>query len=72
MEIEKRWMKASEVAAYLSLNEKSVYRACRHGQIPSSKAPGIGVRVDKLKLDAMLERMGISPKEFGNSLKSKE
>jgi excisionase family DNA binding protein len=69
MAIERRWLKTSEVGEYLGLHPKSVYRACRNRLIPFSKAPGIGVRIDKLELDAMLERLGISPEEFGKSLK---
>lgn len=72
MTIERRWLTAQEVGEYLRLHPKSVYRACRAHRIPYSKAPGVGVRVDKIELDTMLERIGISPKEFGESLKSEK
>ena len=72
MAIERRWLTALEAGEYLSLHPKSVYRACRAHRIPYSKAPGVGVRIDKLELDMMLERMGISPEEFGKSLKSEK
>jgi excisionase family DNA binding protein len=70
MTIERRWLTAPEVGEYLSLHPKSVYRACRTHRIPYTKAAGVGVRIDKLELDRMLERMRISPEEFGKSLKS--
>ena len=69
MPIEKRWLKVSEAGEYLGLHPKSVYRACCQRKIPFSKAHGIGVRIDKRKLDALLECHGIKPKEFGNTLK---
>jgi excisionase family DNA binding protein len=69
--IERRWLKIKEAAGYLGVHEKSLYRACQMREIPYSKVPGIGVRIDKLELDAMLERLGISPENFGKSLKPK-
>jgi excisionase family DNA binding protein len=72
MTIERRWLTAPEVGEYLGLHPKSVYRACRSRRIPSSKAPGIGLRIDKLELDAMLEQMGVSPAQFGQALKSEK
>jgi excisionase family DNA binding protein len=65
MSIERRWLKASEAGEYLGLHVKSIYRACHHREIPFSKIPGIGMRVDKQKLDALLETRGINPKDFG-------
>jgi excisionase family DNA binding protein len=56
MTIEKRWLKVSEAAEYLGLHPKSVYRACSDGNIPCAKVPGIGVRIDKDELDALLEQ----------------
>lgn len=56
MTIEKRWLKVSEAAEYLGLHPKSIYRACSQGIIPCSKVQGIGVRIDKEELDAMLEQ----------------
>lgn len=56
MAIERRWLKVSEAAEYLGLHPKSVYRACSEGIIPCSKVPGIGVRIDKGELDALLEQ----------------
>lgn len=68
MTIERRWLKVKEAAEYLAVHEKSLYRACRRREVPFSKAPGIGVRIDKRELDALLERRGISPEEFGQEL----
>jgi excisionase family DNA binding protein len=72
MGIERRWLKIKEAAEYLAVHKKSLYRACRRREVPYTKASGIGVRIDKLELDALLERMGISPEEFGKSLKSEK
>ncbi|TFH49515.1 MAG: DNA-binding protein [Methanothrix sp.] len=72
MKIERRWLTASEVGEYLALHPKSVYRACRNHKIPFSKAPGIGVRVDKVELDQLLERLGFRPEQFGESLKKQD
>ncbi|MCG7851561.1 MAG: helix-turn-helix domain-containing protein [Methanosarcinaceae archaeon] len=68
MPIEKRWMTAAETGQYLHLHPKSVYRACQTRKLPHAKIPGIGVRIDKQELDAMLERERISPAEYGKRL----
>jgi len=68
MPIEKRWLKVSEAGEYLALHPKSIYRACCQRKIPFSKTLGIGIRIDKLKLDALLEHHGVKPREFGKTL----
>ena len=68
MAIERRWLKIREAAEYLGVHEKSLYRACRRREVPFSKAPGIGVRIDKRELDALLERREIPPEEFGREI----
>jgi excisionase family DNA binding protein len=68
MAIERRWLKVSEAGQYLGLHPKSVYRSCSQRKIPFSRAPGIGIRIDKLELDALLERQGINPEKFGRRL----
>lgn len=70
MAIERRWLKVKEAAEYLGMHEKSVYRACCRRKIPFSKAPGVGVRIDKRELDALLERRGIPPEEFGIAIQA--
>jgi excisionase family DNA binding protein len=55
MPTERRWLRASEASEYLGIHVKSVYRACKQRLIPFSKAPGIGVRIDKAALDKLLE-----------------
>lgn len=69
MAIERRWLKVSEAGEYLALHPKSIYRACRRRKIPFSKARSIGIRIDKRELDALLERQGINPKEFGKKFR---
>lgn len=68
MSLDRRWLTAREISEYLHLNTKSVYRACSAKKIPSSKIPGVGVRIDKKALDALLERKGQGPEEYGQSL----
>jgi excisionase family DNA binding protein len=70
MAIEKRWLRVREAGEYLGLHPKSIYRACCQRKIPFSKVPGIGVRIDKRRLDAVLERQGVNPLEFGKALKA--
>jgi excisionase family DNA binding protein len=72
MPIERRWLKASEVGEYLGLHPKSIYRACRHRRIPFSKIPGLGLRIDKQKLDILLERQRVNPEEFTKKLRDKK
>lgn len=67
MAIERRWLKVSEAGEYLGLHPKSVYRSCSQRKIPFSRAPGIGVRIDKRELDALLERRGLGPGGLGRS-----
>ena len=72
MAIERRFFKASEMADYLGLHPKSIYRAIARRQIPAVKVPGIGIRVDKQRLDAILQDGGIKPRAFGRGLGSKK
>ena len=54
MAVERRWLRADEVSELLHLNLKTVYRGISSGRIPGRRIPGIGVRVDRLRLDGML------------------
>jgi len=67
MAIERRWLKVSEAGEYLGMHPKSIYRSCSQRKIPFSRAPGIGVRIDKQELDAFLERQGLGPRELGRA-----
>jgi len=67
MPIERRWLKVSEAGEYLGLHPKSIYRSCSQRKIPFSRAPGIGVRIDKRELDALLERQCLGSGEFGKA-----
>jgi excisionase family DNA binding protein len=53
---EKRWMKADEAAEYLSINLQTVYRLMLCRQLPALKLKGVGWRVDRRRLEAMMER----------------
>jgi len=54
--VERRWYRAPEIAAYLSLSPKTVYDLCSKGILPHMKLKGIGLRIDQKKLDELLER----------------
>jgi len=60
MTIERRWLTIREGAAYLHLHEKTLYRVCLEGKVPSIKVPGIGRRIDKRALDSLLEHRSIN------------
>lgn len=51
----RRWIRCDEAAELLHLSEKNVYRAVKNGKLPGRKVPGIGVRLDRLAIDRMLE-----------------
>ena len=53
--MEKRWLKPNEAAAYLGISRGSLYNAISRGLLPASKTPGVGIRLDRVKLDALLE-----------------
>lgn len=52
--MEKRWMKPKEVAEYLSVHLKTIYRMLYVHQIPAVKVKGAGWRIDRKKLNEML------------------
>lgn len=58
----RRWLRVAEAAQYLNQNVKSFYRCLRKRQIPYSKCPGLGIRIDKLELDRLLERNQTLPR----------
>jgi excisionase family DNA binding protein len=43
---EKRWMKAGEVADYLSVHRVTVYRTLYAHRLPGVKLKGVGWRID--------------------------
>jgi len=51
----KKWMKVKEVAEYLSVNASTVYRMLSAHQIPGIRIKGAGWRIDRKKLDEMLD-----------------
>lgn len=58
MAVERRWLTVTEAAEYLGIHPKSLYRSCKKKEIPSSRSRGIGIRIDKIELDKLLERRG--------------
>lgn len=53
---DKRWMKAKEVAEYLSVHPHTVYRLLLVNGLPAVKLKGIGWRIDRKKLEDWIER----------------
>ena len=53
--MERRWYTAKEIGVYLCLSHKTVYGLCSRGILPCVKKKGIGLRIDKAKLDELLE-----------------
>ena len=53
----RRWLKTSEVATLLGLSVHHIYKMHRRGQLPSFKLPGLGVRVDRIALDAKIQSL---------------
>ncbi|MGB2764543.1 MAG: helix-turn-helix domain-containing protein [Candidatus Aminicenantaceae bacterium] len=51
----KRWMKPKEVAEYFSVHVKTIYRMISAHELPGVKIKGAGWRIDRKKLDNMLE-----------------
>lgn len=63
----RRWLKVAEVADYLGLSQHHIYRMHRRGQLPSFKLPGLGVRVDRVALDAKIEKVKASRAAHANA-----
>lgn len=63
----RRWLKVAEVAHYLGLSQHHIYRMHRRGQLPSFKLPGLGVRIDRVALDAKIEKVKASRAAFANA-----
>jgi len=55
MEIQRRWLKVSEAAAYIGMSVKGLYDLCSRGLIPHTRLKGVGIRIDLRKLDELLE-----------------
>lgn len=60
--MEKRWISAKECALYLSIHVKTVYAHIARREIPAAKIGG-SIRVDKKKMDAMMEASEKTPIE---------
>jgi len=52
--MECRWLTISQTATYLSVHIKTCYSWAARGLLPTAKISG-SLRIDKKKLDAMLE-----------------
>jgi excisionase family DNA binding protein len=50
----RRWISPRECAEYLSLHVQTVHKLYRKGRLPGGKIGG-AIRLDKLKIDGMLE-----------------
>ena len=52
--MEKRWLRPSDAAIYLSIATKTIYSLAARGALPACKIGG-SVRIDKLRLDELLK-----------------
>ena len=52
----RKWMTVDQTARYLQIHKVSVYKAIQRGQLPYIKKPGFGIKVDRVRLDELLER----------------
>ena len=52
--MERRWLKVAEASYYLGINKKTLYSILSRGELPYVKRRGIGIRLDKTKLDDFL------------------
>ena len=67
-EVEPRYLKLEDVAAYLSVSVPQVYALVRSGELPAIKLGGRGVwRVDKHQLDAYLEKLAAETAEWAKA-----
>lgn len=51
---ERRWLKVTEAARYLSINPKTLYAILSRGELHHVKRQGVGIRIDRIKLDEFL------------------
>jgi len=58
----RRWLTVKEAAGYLGLKYKGLYNSLKARKIPFSRAKGIGIRLDRLALDRLLERNQTLPR----------
>lgn len=59
--MESRWMSVPQAAEYLRVSVFTIYRATKKGKIPHARV-GARVLIDKIALDAMLEKNSIPMK----------
>jgi len=55
-ETPRRWLSVAEAASYLGISEGGMRSAIASGKLPASKVSGVGIRVDRRKLDEILEQ----------------
>ena len=58
----RRWLRVLEASQYLGVSCKGLYHSLSTRRIPYSKVKGIGIRLDRLALDRLLERNQTLPR----------
>ncbi|MEA2433902.1 MAG: hypothetical protein QOG54_1359 [Actinomycetota bacterium] len=67
-QIEARYLRLEDVAAYLSVSVPQVYALVRSGELPAVKIGGRGIwRVDRHKLDEYLEELETQTAEWAKA-----
>ena len=51
---ERRWLKVTEAAHYLSINPKTLYAILSKGGLHHVKRQGVGIRIDRTRLDEFM------------------
>ncbi len=50
-----RWLKPCHAAFLMGASRETVYRLCAAGKLPSLKYPGLGIRIDRERLENLLD-----------------
>ncbi|MDH4271870.1 MAG: helix-turn-helix domain-containing protein [Candidatus Aminicenantes bacterium] len=53
----RRWLKVPEAASLLGLSIYHTYKLHRQGKLPSFRLPGMGVRVDRTRLEEKFQAL---------------
>ncbi len=61
-EIVRRWLRPAEAAERLGLSVKRIYNLISAGQLPHSRPPHFGLRVDWAAVERELEKSSIPTK----------
>jgi predicted site-specific integrase-resolvase len=61
--VEKRWLKIKEASSVYGIHPVTLYKLCQAKKIPCVKMKGLGLRVDALKFEQLLQKLSVVPLE---------